>query len=92
MTARYEQMLLARSPSERVMMAMKAFDFARALALASLPEGADESTRRVHLFKRIYALDFDPDTAFRILKRLEASSAIGGSLGPTAADRSSSSR
>ena len=70
---RYEQMLLARSASDRVMMAMEAFDFARALALASLPEGADEAARRIHLFKRIYEQDFDAQTAARIIARLQAS-------------------
>lgn len=72
-TARYEQMLLARSASDRVMMAMEAFDFAQALALMSLPPGADAAARRIHLFKRIYEQDFDAQTAARIIARLGAS-------------------
>ena len=70
---RYRAMLLACSPSERIVMACGLFDTARAAVLASLPEGADEATRRAHLFVRTYGRDFDPALAARIVATLEKS-------------------
>ncbi len=67
----YRRMLGAKSPSERVVMACGMLDVARAIVLASLPAECDERTRRVHLFTRMYGRDFDPETARRIVTRLE---------------------
>ena len=70
---RYRAMLLACSPSERIVMACGLFDTARAAVLASLPDGADEATRRAHLFVRTYGRDFDPELSARILATLKRS-------------------
>ena len=70
---RYRDMLLARTASDRVVMACEMFDLARATVLASLPADADDAARRVHLFVRIYEKDFDPDTAALIITRLASS-------------------
>jgi hypothetical protein len=68
--ARYRRMMLAKSPSERVVMACGMLDVARATILAALPDDADEASRPVLLFKRLYGKDFDSATARRILVRL----------------------
>jgi hypothetical protein len=51
---RYRQMLLARSPVERMMMAARMFDTARAIALASLPPDLSPEESRRRLFERLY--------------------------------------
>ena len=68
--ARYREMLLARSPSDRIVMACGLFDTARATVLASLGNESDVVTRRVHLFTRTYGRDFDAATVRRIIDRL----------------------
>ena len=69
--ARYRRMILARSPSERIVMACGMLDVARATILAALPDGADERSRRVLLFERMYSRDFDPQTAREVVSRLQ---------------------
>jgi len=54
---RYRSMLLARSPSERVIMAAQMFEAARTIVLASLPANLSPDERRRHLFARLYADD-----------------------------------
>lgn len=68
--SRYRAMLLARSPSDRVVMACGMFDTARALVLASLPAPATQADRRIHLFVRTYGAEFDRETAARVVDRL----------------------
>lgn len=60
MEERYRAMLLARSPEERFLMAIRSFDAARALVLASLPRGLTADELRRQLFARIYA-DMPPE-------------------------------
>jgi DNA-binding response OmpR family regulator len=72
--ARYRAMLRSRSASDRVVMACEMFTVARFMVLASLAPDADEATRRVHLFTRIYGRDFDPDSTGRIVARLRQAS------------------
>lgn len=48
------QMLMARSGSERVVMASRSFDAARAMVLASLPAGLPPEELKRRLFERIY--------------------------------------
>jgi hypothetical protein len=55
--ARYQSMLLARSPSERVVMAAQMFDAARAIVLASFPPELSLDERRRRLFARLYGED-----------------------------------
>ena len=68
--ARYHEMILARSMSDRVVMACGLFDLARATVLVSLADGCDDITRRVYLFTRTYGRDFDAATASQIIARL----------------------
>jgi hypothetical protein len=65
-------MLLDRTPSERVVMALGMFDTARAVMASSFPEGLDERARRVELLVRTYGRDLDQDTIDRIIARLQA--------------------
>lgn len=60
MAQRYRSMLLARSPSERVVMAAAMFDAARTLVLASLPPHLSVDERRRRLFARLYGEDVPP--------------------------------
>ena len=71
--ARYREMLLARSPSDHVVMACGMLDAARAIMLASLPADCDDVSRRVYLFTRTYGRDFDRTTARKIVARLRQS-------------------
>jgi hypothetical protein len=71
--ARYRAMLLARSESDRVVMALGMFSTAQALVLSTLPADASEAARRTHLFNRLYGNDFDAMTAARIIDRLSSS-------------------
>lgn len=70
--ARYRRMLLDRTASERVVMALGMFDTARAVMVSSFPEGLDERSRRVELFVRTYGRDLDHDTVDRVIARLQA--------------------
>jgi hypothetical protein len=60
MMERYRLMLLARSPSERVIMAAQMFDAARAMVLASFPPNLSPDERRRRLFARLYGDDVPP--------------------------------
>jgi hypothetical protein len=60
MMERYRSMLLARSPSERVVMAAQMFDAARAIVLASFPPNLSLDERRRRLFARLYGDDVPP--------------------------------
>lgn len=57
---------------ERLAMATRMFDTAKALVLASLPEDerADELKRRQHLFLRFYGRDFSPEQREKILRHI----------------------
>jgi hypothetical protein len=50
------QRLMARSPEERFMMGVRAFDAARAMVIASLPEGLSPEEFKRQLFQRIYGV------------------------------------
>jgi hypothetical protein len=57
---RYRSMLLARSASERVLMAAQMFDAARAMVLASFPPDLSPDEQRRRLFARMYGDDVPP--------------------------------
>jgi hypothetical protein len=57
MMERYRAMLLARSPSERIIMAAQMFEDARAIVLASFPPNLSPDERRRRLFARLYGDD-----------------------------------
>jgi len=52
--AQYRALLLARSPAERLLMAVGMFDTARALVIASLPHGLPIEEIRRRLAQRFY--------------------------------------
>ena len=57
------QKIMARSPEERFMMGVRSFEAARAIVLASLPEGLTPRELKRQLYQRIYGeplpSDFD---------------------------------
>jgi len=67
---RFREMMLAKSPAERVRMCSEMFDSARAMVLASLPADMPEGERRAALFLRFYSRDFDEPERERILEAL----------------------
>jgi hypothetical protein len=72
---RYRDMLMAKSPAERLRMASRMFDSARKLALAGIDAqspGLAETQRRIQLFLRFYAADFTPAERERIIRHIEA--------------------
>lgn len=74
MQARFEEMLMARSGSERVRMACDMHETAKRLVLASLLEENPDATPadlRKGLFLRFYGDDFSPEEIERILAHLE---------------------
>ena len=56
------EMMMARSPLERLQMAAEMFEAAREVILASLPPNLTEAERKELLYQRIYGepLPFDP--------------------------------
>jgi len=58
------RMLMERSGAERVLMGSQMFDVAKAMVLASLPEGLSELEIKVRLCERLYGDEVDVE-AFR---------------------------
>jgi hypothetical protein len=58
---RYRDMLMARTPEERITMGARMFDTARAMVLASFPSDLSFEERRRRLFERLYGDDIPPD-------------------------------
>ena len=54
MEQRYREMLMARSKEERFIMGCRMFESARAMVLASFPEGLSEEQKRRRLCERLY--------------------------------------
>jgi hypothetical protein len=74
--ARYREMLLRLPGEERLAMACRMFDTARAIVRAGLGEPADTKDSpdtREAIFRRFYGRDFDETTAARIVARLRQS-------------------
>ena len=74
MQERYEAMLMALSPGERVAMACRMFNTAKALAIAGIQhrEGPidDPVLLRQKLFLHFYRDDFTPEETERILAHI----------------------
>ena len=51
----YREMIMARTPEERMQMAFSMMATGRQLVLSSLPEGLSEAEKRRQLFERMYA-------------------------------------
>ena len=58
---RYREMLMSRSPAERMTMASRMFDTARAIVLASFPPDLSPDERRRRLFERLYGHEIPRD-------------------------------
>jgi hypothetical protein len=59
---RVREMMMARSPGERLQMAAGMFEAARTMILGSLPANLSEAERKKQLYQRIYGepLPFEP--------------------------------
>jgi hypothetical protein len=51
----YREMIMSRTPEERMQMAFSMMATGRQLILSSLPEGLSEAEKRRQLFERMYA-------------------------------------
>ena len=76
---KYRSMLMEIAPAERLAMACRMFDTAKALALAGIRRReptvvADSPAARQKLFLHFYRNDFSPHETARILSRLKESS------------------
>ncbi|MBN1627599.1 MAG: hypothetical protein JW944_13830 [Deltaproteobacteria bacterium] len=69
----YQDMLMSRTPSERLGMASRMFDTAKSLCLAGIlkeRQGLDQSQVHKALFLRIYGNDFSDTHKERIIKKI----------------------
>ena len=69
----YNEMLLSKSPLERLRMASRMYDSAKKLAISGLLKGRqhlDPSRLRGELFLRIYGNDFSVTERERIMKKI----------------------
>jgi hypothetical protein len=69
----FREMMMARSPQERMRMAASMFETARALALSSLPPDASEWDKRRHLMRRFYG--DEPALVEAVIARIDAEEA-----------------
>ena len=61
--------MLARTGSERVVMASQMFEAARAMILASLPAGLPDTEIKLRLCERLYGNEMDLEAFFRRLRQ-----------------------
>jgi hypothetical protein len=70
---RYQEMLLSRSPLERLKMASRMYDSGRKLVISGILKGRphlDTSRLRAQLFLRMYGNDFTATDRERIMKKI----------------------
>jgi len=70
---RFREMMLSRSPGERLAMACRMFSTAKSLVLAGISQEPEEQQRegiRRRLFLRFYRDDFGPAERKKILEHL----------------------
>ena len=70
---RYEEMILSKSPLERLKMASRMHDSARKLVISGILKGRpylDVSRLRAQLFLRMYGDDFTATERERIIKKM----------------------
>jgi hypothetical protein len=69
----YNEMLMALSPGERLMMACRMYDTAKTLMIAGIrmqmPD-ADEAQVRTEFFLRMHGTDFFPEELAKIMREL----------------------
>ncbi len=70
---RYKEMLLSRTPLERLRMASRMFDSGRKLVIAGIQQGKHPLTAsqlRGKVFLRMYGIDFNVDERSRIIRQI----------------------
>jgi len=69
----YDEMIMALSPGERLLMGCRMYDFAKSLMIAGIrmqmPD-ATEAQVRAQFFKRMYGSDFTPEELKKIMREL----------------------
>jgi hypothetical protein len=70
--AMYRELLMSRTPGERVRMAASMHDAAKAIIRAGIPDDCweTEADLRIEVFRRFYRQDFSPDAMARIVEGL----------------------
>jgi hypothetical protein len=70
--AMYRDLLLSRTPAERVRMAASMHEAARAIIRAGIPDDCweTEADLRIEVFRRFYRQDFSPEEMARIVEGL----------------------
>jgi hypothetical protein len=66
--------LLERSGAERILMGSRMFDVAKAMVLASFPEGLTESEIKARLCERLYGNEVDVGAFLQHLRSVEPGS------------------
>ena len=70
---RYKEMLLSKSPQERLKMASRMYDSGRKLVMSGIlkdRQHINASQLRAHLFLRMYGNDFTDNEIERIIKKI----------------------
>lgn len=72
---RYREMMLSKTPLERLRMASRMYDAGRKLALSGIKQEGDLNAEqlRAALFMRMYGADFSADECRRIVGSVESS-------------------
>lgn len=70
--AMYRDLLMSRTPAERVRMAASMHEAARAIIRAGIPDDCweTEADLRIEVFRRFYRQDFSPEEMARIVEGL----------------------
>lgn len=70
--AMYREILMSRTPADRVRMAASMYDAAKAIIRAGIPAECweTEADLRLEVFRRMYRQDFSPEEMKRIVEAL----------------------
>jgi hypothetical protein len=70
--AMYRELLMSRTPAERVRMAASMHEAAKAIIRAGIPDDCweTEADLRIEVFRRFYRQDFSPEEMARIVEGL----------------------
>ena len=70
--AMYRELLMSRTPAERVRMAASMHDAAKAIIRAGISDDCweTEADLRIEVFRRFYRQDFSPETMARLVEGL----------------------
>ncbi|HSR66735.1 MAG TPA: hypothetical protein VLU25_02245 [Acidobacteriota bacterium] len=73
MRRQFHEVLMTRTPQQRVAMAAEMFDTARRIVLSSLPSEWSEADKKVALVKRFYGRDLDPEFMDQVAEAIRES-------------------